>query len=94
MFEPLTLVGGAYAVVSVVTLFVFEHDKRCAGEGGRRVPEGTLHVLELLGGWPGSYIGQHVFKHKTRKPSYQVVFWLIVAIHLAGWLCYAGVLRF
>jgi uncharacterized membrane protein YsdA (DUF1294 family) len=51
-----------------------------------------LHFLELLGGWPGAYLGQRIFRHKTSKISYQFVFWLIVLLYqyasidyLLGW---------
>ena len=49
-----------------------------------------LHLLELLGGWPGGLIAQQVLRHKTRKLSYQVIFWCIVALHGLAW---AEVLR-
>ena len=45
-------------------------------------------MVELLGGWPGALLGQRRFRHKTRKRSYQLVFWLIGALHLAAWLTY------
>ncbi|SJM91388.1 Cold-shock protein (fragment) [Crenothrix polyspora] len=49
-----------------------------------RIPEKSLHTLELLGGWPGALLAQRTLRHKNRKPSYQVVFWLIVGLHVAG----------
>jgi len=54
-------------------------DKRKAGSGEWRTPENILHLFELLGGWPGAYLAQRSFRHKTAKLSYQIVFWLIVA---------------
>jgi hypothetical protein len=42
------------------------------------VPEARLHLLELLGGWPGAFLAQRRLRHKCSKHSYQVVFWLIV----------------
>jgi uncharacterized membrane protein YsdA (DUF1294 family) len=54
-------------------------DKRKAAAGEWRTPEATLHLFELLGGWPGSFLAQHSFRHKTAKAGYQIVFWLIVA---------------
>ena len=57
-----------------------------------RTPETTLHLFELAGGWPGALLAQQAFRHKTRKPSYQVAFWLIVVLHQALWidLLYVG----
>lgn len=76
---------GAYAAMSAITFLTYWHDKRRAGRGRWRVPEATLHGLELLGGWPGALVAQQVFRHKTRKVSFQVLFWLIVASHAAFW---------
>jgi len=53
-------------------------DKRKAASGEWRTPEATLHLFELLGGWPGAFLAQRLFRHKTAKVSYQIVFWLIV----------------
>jgi uncharacterized membrane protein YsdA (DUF1294 family) len=47
------------------------------------VPESSLHLIELLGGWPGAYLAQQTMRHKTVKASYQVVYWLIVLLHVA-----------
>ena len=64
-------------IVSLVTFFVYGWDKRQAVRNGQRVPEKTLHLLAILGGWPGALAAQHFFRHKNRKTSFQLVFWLI-----------------
>jgi uncharacterized membrane protein YsdA (DUF1294 family) len=69
-----------FSLIAFGAMFI---DKYKAGSGGRRVPEVALHTLELLGGWPGSMLGQRTFRHKTRKITYQVVFWVIAAVHVA-----------
>jgi uncharacterized membrane protein YsdA (DUF1294 family) len=53
-------------------------DKRREEEREWRVPEARLHLLEILGGWPGAFLAQRRLRHKCSKGSYQVVFWLIV----------------
>jgi uncharacterized membrane protein YsdA (DUF1294 family) len=69
----------AYAfVLSAITYWVYARDKRRAVEGEWRVPEAWLHLLELLGGWPGAWLAQRRLRHKCSKGSYQFVFWLIV----------------
>ena len=75
-----------YALMSIVTLAAYGLDKRAAARGRRRIAEATLHLLELLGGFPGALLGQRVFRHKRRKGRYLAVFWLIVAVHATGWL--------
>lgn len=79
---PLLLYVGA----SLVSLLLYWHDKRSAMHGQWRTPESTLHLSELLGGWPGALLAQQLFRHKTRKPGYQVLFWLIVVVHQAFWI--------
>ena len=76
----------AYGVVSVVAFFLYWGDKRKAQAEGPRVRENILHAVELAGGWPGALIAQQVFRHKTRKVSYQVLFWVIVLLHQVFWL--------
>jgi uncharacterized membrane protein YsdA (DUF1294 family) len=79
-------VAAAYvAIVALTSLAAFAAygwDKRRARRQGRRVPENTLHLLALLGGWPGALAGQRVFRHKTQKLGFRVVFWLVVVLHL------------
>ena len=74
-----------YAIMSVITFVAFAVDKRAAGRGLRRTPERTLHVLELLGGWPGALSAMFFVRHKNRKFSYLAVFGCIVLVHAAGW---------
>lgn len=78
----------AYGVMSLVTFLMYAVDKGAAGSGNRRVPERRLHLFELLCGWPGALVGQQLFRHKTRKTSFQVAFWFNVILNLAvlGWL--------
>ncbi|QXH39243.1 DUF1294 domain-containing protein [Pseudomonas sessilinigenes] len=76
----------AYGAVSLLTFLVYWHDKRRARDQGQRTPENVLHALELAGGWPGALLAQQLVRHKTRKLSYQTVFWLIVALHQVFWI--------
>ncbi|KFE56963.1 DUF1294 domain-containing protein [Pseudomonas syringae] len=75
-----------YLVMSVLAVFLYWRDKRQARADGWRTPEKVLHAVELLGGWPGALIAQQLFRHKTRKVSFQLVFWLIVLLHQAYWV--------
>lgn len=68
-------------VVSSVTYFFYSRDKRMAVIGGFRISEIRLHVLELIGGWPGAFIAQRRFRHKCSKRAYRFGFWLIVLCH-------------
>ena len=79
-----------YLVASLLTLGAFAFDKRRARLGRRRVPEATLHALELVGGWPGALVAMQLVRHKRRKPSYWLVTLAIAALHLAAWALASG----
>jgi len=74
---------GIVLVMSVASFAAYGLDKRRAGNGSRRIPEQTLHILALLGGWPGALLGQRQFRHKTKKLSFLIVFWCVVVLHVA-----------
>ena len=76
----------AYGVVSVMAFLLYWSDKRKARADAWRTPENVLHALELAGGWPGALLAQQLFRHKTRKVSFQVVFWFIVLLHQVFWI--------
>ncbi len=73
-----------YLVVNVAVGLVLIADKAAARAGSRRVPERTLHLLALAGGWPASAVVQRLVRHKTRKGGFQVVFWFCAAAHCAA----------
>ncbi|MEO6052997.1 MAG: DUF1294 domain-containing protein [Chthoniobacterales bacterium] len=79
-FDP-RFVFGYVIAISCLTFWIYWHDKRRAQTGGWRTPESTLHLLELLGGWPAAFIAQRTFRHKISKTRYQVVFWIIVMLN-------------
>ena len=83
-----------YLLMSVATFLLYLIDKRKASRARWRIPESTLLLAELVGGWPGAFLGQHFLRHKNRKVEYQVIFWLIVMVHLLFWAWYFRVIRF
>jgi uncharacterized membrane protein YsdA (DUF1294 family) len=85
-----TLVFAVYGLASLASFFVMGWDKRAALKETRRVPERVLHLLELLGGWPGAFVAMAVWKHKRRKPSFLVVTILIALAHALVWLWLMG----
>jgi uncharacterized membrane protein YsdA (DUF1294 family) len=72
------------ACASVLAFVLYAFDKRAAIRNERRVPEKTLHMVSLLGGWPGAWLAQRVFRHKTSKPTFLWVFGLTVALNVAA----------
>jgi len=69
------------AFISLLSGFVFSIDKNAAIKGRRRIPERTLHILEMLGGVFANLLLMYTLHHKNRKFSYWVWTWLI----LIGW---------
>jgi uncharacterized membrane protein YsdA (DUF1294 family)/cold shock CspA family protein len=78
--------------MSVVSYLTYWYDKDVAGTRQRRVSESTLHLLDLLGGWPGALIAQQQFRHKTVKASFQTGFWMTVVLNTAAmaWAVHQG----
>lgn len=80
-----------YAVLggmSVIAFLFYGCDKRQAVRNRPRIPEIVLHLLALLGGSPGALLGQLVFRHKTKKLSFRIVFLAIVLLQAGLGFCY------
>lgn len=82
------LVPGFYLAASVVTFLAYAIDKSAASHNARRTPENTLHLLALLGGWPGAVAAQRLLRHKSVKKPFQISFWGTVVLNcgVLGWL--------
>ena len=72
-----------YTGVSVWTFIVYAWDKRQAIKGRWRVPEKTLHLWSLLGGWPGALMAQQKIRHKSSKKTFLWVYSLTVIINVS-----------
>ncbi len=75
-----------YLVISLMTLMFYWKDKSAARNGEWRTPESTLHFLALVGGWPGALVAQAILRHKSRKTSFRVVFFITVFLNTAALL--------
>jgi uncharacterized membrane protein YsdA (DUF1294 family)/cold shock CspA family protein len=90
LLPPLLL--GAYLGLSVLSYLLYWWDKSAAQKGARRTPENNLHLMDLLGGWPGALVAQQQFHHKTAKASFQAAFWVTVFLNVGMciWLVESG----
>lgn len=89
MTVPLNnLIPALYGITSVVAFAAYRIDKTAAQKGRWRIPEATLHLLALIGGWPGALIAQQLLRHKTRKQPFRSVFWITVVLNILalGWM--------
>ena len=78
-------VPAACLALSVVTFVLYALDKAAAQKPhARRTPENTLHLMALLGGWPGAMVAQQTLRHKSQKRRFRLVFWLTVSINLGA----------
>lgn len=80
---PILLV---YLVVSVATFAAYALDKAAAEKGNWRTSESTLHLLALVGGWPGALLAQSRLRHKTRKQPFRAIFWTTVLLNCAAFV--------
>jgi len=93
-FSFLTIVGASvlttkippfifaiYIVASLFTFIMYTVDKSAAMKGVWRINESTLHLLSLVGGWPGALVAQQKLRHKSKKQSFRLVFWVTVLLN-------------
>lgn len=83
-----TVIVGLYSILSIIAFLMYAKDKNAAGWGAWRTQESTLHTIALLGGWPGAAIAQSFLRHKSKKLSFRLTYWVTVIINCAGlyWL--------
>jgi len=88
------VVAGFYIGMSTVTFVTYAFDKSAANNDRWRTPESTLHLLGLLGGWPGAMVAQGLLRHKSKKTSFRIAFWVTAVLNCAalGWLITSSVI--
>ena len=70
--------------VNLTTFLMYGSDKYRAIYNRSRIPEIVLHLLALAGGSPAALIAQLIFRHKTRKRSFRIIFVAIVLVQLVA----------
>src|SRR3546814_21191164 len=94
VFDVLPLVVAlAGAGLSLLSYLMYWSDKEAAQGGAQRIPESTLHLVDLLGGWPRALIAQQQFRHKTVKRPLQFAFWCsgLANVPTTAWLVRSAV---
>lgn len=85
--SPLVLLW--YCMLSAVAYLTYMFDKSAAQHDEWRVPEANLHLLSLLGGWPGANVAQHFLRHKSKKVEFRVAHWVVTFFNMAGFIVLA-----
>lgn len=65
-------------IINLVSGLLFAYDKYLSTVNRRRIPEKTLHGLEILGGVFANTILIYTIRHKNRKFSYWIWTWLVL----------------
>jgi uncharacterized membrane protein YsdA (DUF1294 family) len=72
------LVTVYFVIINILSGVAFSIDKNAARKGRKRIPERTLHLLEVLGGVFANTVLMYTLRHKNRKLSYWVWTWLVL----------------
>lgn len=68
-----------YIEASLFTYWLYRADKAAAiARQGQRLPEQSLQLFSLIGGWPGALLAQKKLSHKQRKFLFQREFLLVI----------------
>ncbi len=86
-------VAGLYCIASAITFVAYAADKSAAERRAWRTQEDTLHVLALVGGWPGALLAQQVLRHKSSKVEFRRAFWGTVGLNVIVLLVLASPAR-
>lgn len=80
-----------FMILSIITFAVYALDKNAAQRGNWRTQESTLHLLALVGGWPGAMYAQQKLRHKSIKTEFRQVFWATVVMNIAAlsWVAFS-----
>lgn len=72
--------AGYILLANALAYTAFAVDKSRAINAQSRIPERSLLILAILGGWIGAKIAQHRLRHKTRKQPFGILLNLSVLI--------------
>lgn len=78
------LIVVTYAIASFITFVAYAWDKSSARLGRWRTAESNLHLMGLVGGWPGALIAQQLLRHKSSKQEFLTVFWGTVFLNVGA----------
>ena len=86
LWRPPAVLALYYFIVSFITFSTYALDKAAAARRAQRTPEKTLHLLALLGGWPGALLAQQYLRHKSAKLEFRSIFWVTAVLNVVAFL--------
>jgi len=75
-----------YIAASLLTFIMYAVDKSAAQKNRWRTRERSLHALSLAGGWPGAILAQQKLRHKSKKRSFRIIFWVTVLLNCGAFV--------
>ena len=81
--NPSFYVIAYFTLINIIAFAVTGADKNLARRGKRRVPEGTLFLMAIIGGAAGEFCAMLIFRHKTKHLSFVVGIPLVFIIQVA-----------
>jgi uncharacterized membrane protein YsdA (DUF1294 family) len=73
-------------IMSIIGFVTMGIDKRKAIRRGWRIPERTLLLIAFIGGGLGSFLGMHLFRHKTKHMKFIVLIPLSWLLNVLLWI--------
>lgn len=70
------------SIINLMSYWMYAQDKEAAQAGNRRVPENTLHILSVLGGWPAAWLAQQRLRHKTQKQPFRNIYFCTIVFNI------------
>ncbi len=80
--NSLTYLIAYIVLVNIIGFALMGIDKRKARKNAFRVPEATLFAMAIIGGSLGSFLGMHLFRHKTKHLSFIIGMPAILVIQI------------
>lgn len=68
-------------IINVFEFIMMGLDKLLAIKHKNRIPEITLITLSMIGGSIGAILGMLIFRHKTKKWKFKLLFTIFLIIH-------------
>lgn len=81
LVDPWHVLMAIYVILNIAAFSMYGIDKNRAVRVERRISESSLLSVSLVGAF-GAAAGMRVFRHKTRKPLFKLVY-LFLALNIA-----------